>query len=173
MPRGDVAVGREPPRGAVALFARPRLDVADGIARALDVERHAELLAQRCAMGLVAVGLRAQPVVAVQRADVLGSRDPHGDVEQADRVAAAGEQDQHRPARLEQPAGADAREEIAHSPSPATNSSVGSLNPFSVTSPIWSKRRWSPAASITGRVTSTSPPAARAATRAARLTARP
>ena len=133
----------------------------------------AEPLAQRRAVGLVRAGLLAQPVVAVQRGDVRGAGDPDGDVEQADRVAAAREQHEHPPAGLQQPGRGDALEQVGHGACPATNSSVGSEKPFIVTSPIWSKLRCGPAASTTGRVTSTSPPAARAATREARLTARP
>ena len=48
---------------------------------------------------------------------------------------------------------------------------AGELLPLA--SPIRSNSKWEPAASTTGRVTSTSPPAARAATRAAWLTSRP
>ena len=46
-----------------------------------------------------------------------------------------------------QPGGLDARQDVHQLAGPATNSSVGSEKPFSVTSPIWSKRRWAPAAS--------------------------
>ncbi len=57
----------------------------------------------------------------------------------------------------------------------ATNSSVGSEKPFSLTSPIRTNSSPSDpsAISTTGRVTSTSPPPARATTRAAWLTSRP
>ena len=91
---GDVAAAGEPRRGGVARVARPRLQVAGalGPARALHVKRDAEPLAQRGAVRLVAGRLRAQPVVAVQRLDVPRAGDPHRDVEQADRVAPAGEQ---------------------------------------------------------------------------------
>ena len=55
---------------AEAQVARPRLQVAGvlGPARDEHLERHAELLAQRAAVRLVAAGLRAQAVVDVQRA---------------------------------------------------------------------------------------------------------
>ncbi len=56
---------------------------------------------------------------------------------------------------------------------PARNSSVVCENPLSFTSPISVNSRCDPAASTTGRVTSTSPPAARATTRALRFTSRP
>ena len=58
-------------------------------------------------------------------------------------------------------------------PTRAMNSSVGSAKPFRRTSPMCSNSRCEPAASTTGRVTSTSPPPARAETRAAWLTSRP
>ena len=51
--------------------------------------------------------------------------------------------------------------------------SVDSLKPFSLTSAIRSNSRCDPACSTTGRVTSTSPPAERAATREAMFTSRP
>jgi hypothetical protein len=57
---------------------------------ALDRERDAEPVAQAPAQLLVAAGRGAQAVVHVQRRD-LGP-DPHGHVEQAHRVAPAGEQ---------------------------------------------------------------------------------
>ena len=61
-------------------------------------------------------------------------------------------------------------------PSPALRarkSSVTSLKPLRRTSPMRSNSRCGPADSTTGRVTRTSPPAARAATRDAWLTSRP
>ncbi len=133
----------------------------------------AEPLAELRAVGLVRAGLLAQPVVAVQRGDLRGAGDPHGDVEQADRVAAAREQHEHPLPRREQPGRGDALEQVGHGACPATNSSVGSEKPFIVTAPILSKVRCGPAASTTELVTITSPPAARAATREARFTARP
>ena len=147
-----VALGGEPFGLGVAHLARPRLDVAVRRARAVHEQLDAEALADRAAVRLVGVGLgAAQPVVDVQRADDVG----HVHVEQAGRVAAAREEHEepHRGA--------------------ARNSSVACSKPLSLTSPIGWKLRWRPAASLTSRVTSTSPPVARAPTRAARLTARP
>ena len=142
----------------------------------MDGERHAEPLAQLAAEALVAVGVVAQPVVDVQGAHRVGPGDPHGEVEQADGVAPAGEQHHHRPPCAQEPVGADAGLEVhqwSFSAWRARNSSVDPLKPLRLTSPMRSNSRWPPAASTTGRVTSTSPPAARAPTRAARLTARP
>ena len=76
------------------------------------MQRDAEPLAQRGAVRLVGAGRRAQPVVAVQRLDGR-RREPHGDVEQADGVAPAGEQHEHRPPGAQQAARADALEQVA------------------------------------------------------------
>jgi hypothetical protein len=136
--------------------------------RQLDAEISAQIYAER----RVRRRIGAQAVVDVQRAHVAARS--HGEIEQADRVAAAREQHQHRRAEYEQPAGPDARlDGHGCSGEVARNSSVGSSKPFIRTSPICRNARWRPAASTTGRVTRTSPPAARALTRDARLTARP
>ena len=78
-----------------------------------------------------------------------------------------------RPGQLRIDAASPARSGLAAAPT--VNSSVGSEKPFRPTSPM--RRNSSPsmpaAVSTTGRVTSTSPPAARATTRAAWLTSRP
>ena len=153
--------------------------LAGGAPRALDDERDLEARAERAAGGLVALGLRPQPVVDVQGAHGLAAGHLHGDVEQADRVASPGEQDDDGAAAGEQAARAHPREEVLrrHPPSSsagwARKSSVEWLNPFRRTSPIGSKARCGPEASTTGRVTMTSPPPARAATREAVLTSRP
>ena len=168
MAGGDVALG-EPQRLGVADVARPGLEVALGAARAVDVQRHAQPGAQRLAVRGVLGGGVAQAVVDVQRGHRAAH--PQREVEQADRVRPAGEQDEHRGARPQQPLLADPRLQ-AHA-CLARNSSVDSLKPLSLTSPMRSNSRCEPAASTSGRVTSTSPPAARAPTRAARLTARP
>ena len=153
--------------------------LAAGPPRALDDERHLQARAQRAAGGLVALGLGPQPVVDVERAHDPAPGHLDGHVEQADRVAAAGEQDDDGDADGQQAARAHPREEVLrrHPPSSsaarATKSSVEWLNPFRRTSPIGSKARCGPDASTTGRVTMTSPPPARAATREAVLTSRP
>ena len=173
MAGGDVGVALrgEPGRLGVAGVARPRLQVALRPARAVDRQRHAEPLAQRGAVGGVLGGGVAQAVVDVQRA--RRARDPHREVEQADRVRPAGEQHDDRRARAQQALLADERLEAHAGTGRARNSSVDSLKPLSLTSPMRSNSRCEPPASTSGRVTSTSPPAARAPTRAARLTARP
>jgi hypothetical protein len=74
------------------------------------MELDAQPLAELGAVALVGVGRVAQPVVAVQRRDLPGTRDPHREVEQADRVAAAREQDQHLAAGLQQARRGDALE---------------------------------------------------------------
>ena len=138
-------------------------------AGAADRERHAEAFAQRAAVGLVGVRFRPQAVVDMQRRYRPGQ--PDGEIEQRGGVAATGEEDDDTPADRSR---RHPRADVAHFlAARAFNSSVVSSNPFSFTSPMCSKRRCRPAASRTARVTSTSPPAARATTRAARLTARP
>src|SRR5947209_1765548 len=136
-----------------------------------DLERHPQPLAQFGAVALVLSGAVAQAVVDVQDADRGTAADPYREIEQAGGVAATGQQHHDRAAALQQadPVRAD------HS-SPrwrAMKISVDSLNPFSRTSPIRSNRRCEPDWSTTGRVTSTSPPRERAATREAMLTSRP
>jgi hypothetical protein len=94
VPGGDEPAGGAAVRRAVADIARPALDVAFRPPGVHDVERHGEPVAQRRAVGRVVRGVGPEPVVDVQRAHV--GREPHREVEQADRVAAAGEQDEHR-----------------------------------------------------------------------------
>ena len=113
MPGGDVARSELARRG-VAGVARPGLQVAGAALGPADVQPDAEPLAQRGAERRVGVRRRAQAVVAVERADLRDAGDPHREVEQADRVAPAGEQDEHRAARGEQASGADAVEQVAH-----------------------------------------------------------
>ena len=173
---GDVGVAleREPRRLGVALVARPRLQVALRARRAVDGERHAEPLAERAAERLVPVGGVAQPVVDVQRPDRGRARDAHGEVEQADGVRPA--RDQHDDGAAGRAAGrprARAPRDSSSSARRARNSSVDCEKPLSLTSPMCSNSRCGPATSTSERVTSTSPPAARAPTRAARLTSRP
>ena len=98
-------------------------------ARAAHVQLDAEPFAQGRAVRRVGAGLLAQAVVEVQRGDVRGPGDPDGDVEQADGVAAAREQHEHRAPGLEQPGGAYALEQVSH-PAPAREVAVGepSLN---------------------------------------------
>ena len=91
-------------------------------------------------MALVGVGRGPEPVVDMQGADRGRTRDPGGEVDQARGIA---------PARVHDHDGTALREEarpphlfldLAHPLSSwrwlATNTSVDSLNPFSVTSPI-------------------------------------
>ena len=146
----------------------------------MDGERHVEPRAQGDAGLGVGGAARPQPVVDVQRAHGVAAGDPDREVEQADGVPAAGEQDDRRCAGDEEPAGADAGldprgggRRRAHDARRARKSSSGRERPLSLTSPMWLKasRRW--ASSTSGRVTSTSPPAARAPTRDATLTALP
>src|SRR6185312_1362520 len=186
---GDVgAAGHGQVRGGtVALIAGPGLEVAapgrpapTHPHRAPDVELDAQRLAHRRAVALVGVRGGAQPVVDVQGADRGRSGDLRREIEQAGGVAPAGVHDHHGPALGQQPLGPDGLHQVAHSGSSrrwrATNTSVDSLKPLSVTSPMRSKSRWFPptlATSTTGRVTSTSPPAERAATRLAMLMSRP
>ena len=126
-------------------------------------------------MRLVGVGLGAQPVVDVQGGDPAGAGDADGEVEQAAGVAAPGEHHDDGTLGAEQAVGADALEQVVHHSSRwrAVKISVDSLKPLRRTSPIRSNTRWLSALSTTGRVTSTSPPAERAATREAMLTSRP
>ena len=126
---GDVAAGRELRRGGVAGVARPRLEVprARGPARAAQLERHAEPLAQRRAVRGVVGRLRPQPVVAVQRGHRLRARDPHREVEQADAVAPAREEHHDRAAGREQAARADGLEQVrARHSDPASVDASGS-----------------------------------------------
>ena len=104
-------------------------------------------------MLLVGVGVLAQAVVDVQRGDLSGAEQAHRQVEQADRVAPAGEhRDERRPLR-EQALGADRVEHrlAVHEPSLARTegpplrrrsrsrkSEVGSGNPLRLTAPIGS-----------------------------------
>ncbi len=153
--------------------AGPRLDVA--APRAIgghDLQRHAELGCQLPAMPLVARGALAQGVVHVQRRHGAGTGDFDREIEQTGRVAPAGDEDDNG---VTVPQEALRPDHVDHhsSPSWARNISVDAVNPLSRTSPIRSNARWEPAASTTGRVTSTSPPALRAATREAMLTSRP
>ena len=173
MAGGDVGVALrgQPRRLGVAGVARPRLQVALRPLRPVDRQLHAQPRAQRLAVRRVLGRRVAQPVVDVQRGRRPG--DPHGQVEQAHRVGAAGEQHDDRRARPQQALLADLRLEAHAGTGLARNSSVESLKPFSFTSPMRSNSRCAPPTSTSGRVTSTSPPAARAPTRAARLTARP
>ena len=175
MAGGDVGVAleREPRRLAVALVARPRLHVPLWAARAVDGQRHAEALAERAAERLVLACRVAQPVVDVQRGHGGRARDPHREVEQADGIRAARDEHDDGAAGGEQAAVAHVRLEAHASARPARNSSVDWEKPLSLTSPMCSNRRCGPPSSTSGRVTSTSPPAARAPTRAARLTSRP
>ena len=108
------ARGGEARAGAEAHVARPGLQVAGvlGPARGEDLERDAELRAQRAAERLVAAGLGAQAVVDVQRAHGAGAREPHRDVEQADRVAPARQQDDDGPAGRQQAGRPDALEQV-------------------------------------------------------------
>ncbi len=73
----------------------------------MDVQGHAEPLAQRGAVFGVARRGLAQPVVDVQRRHLPAQ--PDGEVEQADRVAAAGQQHEYGSAGGEQPALTHAR----------------------------------------------------------------
>ena len=132
----------------------------------------------------------AQPVVDVQRAH--RARRPassDGEIEQADRVAPAGEQHDDRAPGAQQAALAHAPGDRLDDRAMAIGSVAGhltprrraargtarsaSVKPFSRTSPIRSNSMWRPALSTIARVTSTSPAAARAATRDARLTSPP
>ena len=172
----DVAAARERQLGggAVALVARPRLQIADlRSPRAPDLEPHPEPFAQLAAVQLVRVGAVAQAVVHVQRVDPLGARDPHGEIEQAGRVAPSGEQNDHFSARRKETGVADGLEHQSSSRCLAMKISVVSVNPFSRTSAIRSNSRCDPPCSTTGRVTRTSPPAERAETREAMFTSRP
>ena len=76
------------------------------------MELDAEPLAQVRAMTLVGAGRFTQAVVAVQRGDVRATGDPDGEVEQADRVAAAREEHEHRPRRPQQPGRRHSLEQI-------------------------------------------------------------
>ena len=192
------ALEREPGGDAVARVARPRLQVAGplGPRDAIDPQRNAEPLAQGGDERLGPIRPRAQAVVDVQRTHAGGSAQRHGDVEQADRVAPAGDHRHHDHTLVGEPRGARGVEDrldralrgararrrvagaaivaVAHGVAAcARNSSVGSKKPFNRTSPMSSNPSAPFAASTTGRVTITSPPAARATTRAAWLTSRP
>src|SRR4029079_10570767 len=83
----------EPGGGGVAGVARPGLEVpgALGAPRALDLEPDLERLAERDAVALVLVGVVAQSVVDMEGGDRPGPKQTNRDVEQADRVAPAGE----------------------------------------------------------------------------------
>jgi hypothetical protein len=76
------------------------------------LEADAEPVAQRAAVLLVAGRAVAQPVVDVQRAYPRGTRQPDGDVEQADRVASARQQHDDRRAGGQQAGRADALDEV-------------------------------------------------------------
>ena len=167
---------------AVAHVARPGLQVALAWSTdALNCEPDAEPLAELAAELFIIAGFVAQPVVDVQCSDLLTAAQLDRDVEQADGVAATGEADDDRLAAYQQAASSDPFKQLGclllgdyFSPArPARKSSVASLKPLSWTSPMRSNSRCFPAISTTGQVTSTSPAAARAATRAARLTSRP
>jgi len=166
---------RELRRGAVALVSSPCLEVpGPRPLRPADLERDAEPLAELGAVALVGTRRVAQTVVHVQRADMLVPGDPHRQVEQAGRVSATREQHHHGTSRRQQPARAHALQQAHRSARwRAMNTSVGSLKPLSLTSAIRWNSRCDPAHSTTGRVTSTSPAADRAATREAMLTSRP
>jgi hypothetical protein len=129
--RGEVAAARDPRRLGVALLPRPRLQVAGaiGAARAAHVQLHAEPLAQRRAVGRVRCGGLAQAVVDVQRGDILGARDPDGEVEQADRVASAREQHEHGPAGLEQSLRADLFDQVGHGSTRLATKSSAAVSP--------------------------------------------
>ena len=172
---GDVGVALlgEPRRLGVADVARPRLQVALGPARAVDGERHAEALAQRGAVRRVGRRGVAQAVVDVQRARRRRRSAPRGRAGRSSRPRRRAARRPARPAAAGPPPRTARLEAHDGSACVARNSSVDSEKPLSLTSPMRSNSRWSPAASTSGRVTSTSPPAARAPTRAARLTARP
>ena len=119
-------------------------------------------------MRLVRVRLLTQAVVDVQGRHRAGEAD--GEVEQADRVAAA--RQQHDDRAREQAAGADALLDDAHG-ALARNRSVASVKPLSLTSPIGSKLEMA-AGRLHHRPRHQHFAARRAApTRAARLTARP
>ena len=184
VPGGDVGtpLDRQLRRGSVARVARPGLEIArPRPPRPLDGKLDAERGAQLGAVALVLVGRVAEPVVDVQRANRAAPSDPDGHVEQAARVAPARIEDDHAAPGGEQPALADPLDHTtstpvdhdSSSPARAMKISVASRNPFSFTSAIRSNSRWGPACSTTGRVTSTSPPAERAATREAMLMSRP
>ena len=147
-----VPLPRHPLRLRVAHRPRPRLHVSFGRAGAVHEQLDPERRAERAAVRLVGVGLRpAQAVVDVQRAlDVVAGTRCSRQVES--RPPLNSDEQLHRVAR---------------------NSAVASSKPLSLTSPIGWKDSRRPAASATSRVTSTSPPVARAPTREARLTERP
>ncbi len=129
---GVVALG-QPLGHRVASFAGMVLKVAGGgQVDPLDVQWHAQPLAQLVAEQLVRIGALAQAVVDVQRAHARP--EAHGDVEQADRVAAAGEQHQQRTAGLDQAAGARRLERsLGHSFATARQSWRGWSKPLSLT----------------------------------------
>src|SRR5207342_2510058 len=110
----------------------------------------------------------AEAVVDVERADRLRPPRPHREVEHADRVAAAGDHRQQGTGTGEQAARLDPLQQLlADHAARTTNSSVGSGNPFSLTSPIGSnsRRRLPAIAPQTLSVTRTSPARARLTTR--------
>jgi hypothetical protein len=72
----------------------------------------AELLTELAAELLVITSLVAEPVVDVQRADVALAADFNCEVEQADRIAPAGEADDNPLAGFEQTAAADPLKQI-------------------------------------------------------------
>jgi hypothetical protein len=70
------------------------------------LDLHIELAAQLTAVGLVVVRVGPQPVVDVQGAYTVSTAQGHGNVEQTDRVAPAGEHRDYRGAIRQEPPGA-------------------------------------------------------------------
>ena len=175
MRRGVVALGEllcqriaGVPRAILEVSLAAELDPLD---RQRDAASPAELPHQL----LVERGVLAKPVVHVERGD--RGAEALGDVEQRHRVAPAGHHHEQRLARADEAALACGVERsLAHSSRrTARQSCRGCSKPFSFTWPIGSKVRCEEplTASTTASLTSTSPPRARATTRAVRFTSRP
>src|SRR5205823_2076669 len=139
--RGDVGPScrRERAGRGVALVARPRLEVV-GLPRArgpADLDRHAESLAELDAVPLVLRRGLPQPVVDVERADILTPSDPDREIKEARGVAPSGEHHYDWAPRCQESVRFHSRQHLLRVHSwacLAMKISVDSVNPLSRTS---------------------------------------
>ena len=104
------------PRGTccVADVTGPRLEVAGLLGRVSTLDHDRDIEPPREGLAVRSVGARvvaAKPVVDVQSCHDPGPREHHREVEQADRVAPAGQQDHDRAPSRKQAAFTHARED--------------------------------------------------------------
>ena len=115
MPGRELCTGAAGKLGAeaVANVSRPSLNVAFARrAGVLDVKFDAKPSAELATELLIPVRFVTQPIVDVQRSNVVAAAQLGCNVEQADRIAAAGETDNDFLPRFKQPATADSLEQL-------------------------------------------------------------